>query len=49
MQVDNCMFADVKEYIIKTATMNIIGLKDLSGAAQPFKEYPLSFKKWDPL
>ena len=45
MQVNNCMFADILKYIIRTATMSIIALKDLSGAAQPFQEHPLSFKK----
>ena len=49
MQVNNCIFADVEEYIKKTATMNIIGLEDLSGATHPFQEHPLLFKKWDPV
>ena len=49
MQVDSCMYVDIEKYIKRTATMSIIGLKDLSGAAQPFQEHPLSFKKWDPL
>ena len=49
MKVDDYMFTDVKEYIIKTATTSIIGLNNLFGAAQPFQKQPLSFKKWDPL
>ena len=49
MQVNNCMYADVEDCFIKTATMSIIGLKDLSGVAQPFQKHPLSFKKWDSL
>ena len=49
MQVNDCMYADVEKYIKRTATMSIIGFKDLSGAAQPFQEHPLSFKKWNPL
>ena len=39
------MYADVEKYIKRTATMSIIGLEDLSGAAQSFQEHPLSFKK----
>ena len=48
MQVDDCMYANILEYIKRTATMSIIGLEDISGAAQPFQEHPLSFKKWNP-
>ena len=49
MQVNNFMFADIKEIIKKTAGLSIIFLKDISGAAQSFQEHPLSLKKWDPL
>ena len=49
MQVDDNMTADVKQYIKKTASLSIIGLEDLSGATQSYQDYPLSFKKWDPL
>ena len=48
IQVDDCVFADVKKYIKNIANLSIIGLKDTSSAVQPFQEHPLSIKERDP-
>ena len=47
MQVDDCMYADTKEFILKTAGISIVSLEDIAGKIHPNMKGPFSVEKWN--
>ena len=47
MQVDDCMFADIKAFIQKTAGISIVSLKDVAGSTHLALEHPFYLEKWN--
>ena len=47
MQVDDCMFADIKTEIKEPVGINILSLKDVAGTTHQTQEHRFSLGKWD--
>ena len=45
MQVDDCFYADIKEYFPRTVAASIIALEDLFDRSHPYQDPPLSLEK----
>ena len=47
MQVDDCMYANTKEFILQTAGISIVSLEDIAGKIHPNMKGPFSVEKWN--